>query len=125
MKQTQEEAAAAAAAQLRELLGEARGMVKDLTGLLRQVREVTAAGTRDAEKAAAAVCESEVAQFYEQIQKAMNLAAESLNDSVEKARDVIIAQLQVSRLERLPDGTAKIYFESNGRFKTDGEVKVR
>lgn len=125
MKQTQEEAAAAAAAQLRELLGEARGTVKDLTLLLRQIREATAQGTRDAEKAAAAVCESEVAQFYEQIQQAMNAAAASLNDSVDKAREKIIQQLQVSRLERLPDGTSRIYFLDNGRFMTDGKVKTR
>lgn len=125
MKQTQEEAAAAAAAQLRELLGEARGMVKDLTQLLRQLRETTAQGTRDAAAAAAKVCESEVAQFYEQIQEAMNKAAAELNESVGRARADVIAQLQLSHIERLPDGSARVYFESNGRFITDGKVKTR
>lgn len=122
MKGAQPGTADAVAEQLRELLGEARGAVKDLTLLLRQIREATTQGAIAAGKAAHEAFESEMDEAFKQIQDTMNGHAAELNRGVARAREHVMSSLVVSRLEPRPGGKYAVIFEQDKQFVEDGEV---
>jgi hypothetical protein len=100
--------------ELRELIREAHGAIKDMERLLRDFRQAGREGAEQGRTAAQEAAKAEMARFQEHIQGQMDEAARDLNRAVEAARMQVIKQLTVSELESGPDGKGlKVKFAGN------------
>jgi hypothetical protein len=107
--------AAAAAAELRELIREAHGATKDLARVLREVRQVITGGAAQAAQAAQAASDEELRRYSRHLQKEMNRHAADLNAVVSRAQTHIIEALMISHLEADPDHPGRMRFMFKGR----------
>lgn len=101
--------------QLRALVQEAHGVIKDLRGALREARKIAADMVAAFEKTA----NDEIMQFSNWMASESNRQAASLNEAVEVARTEITRQLTTTKLILDPVGD---HFEvqfSNGMFLDD------
>lgn len=124
MKQTSEAKAETVAAELRDLIREAHEAIKDMTGLLREFRQIIATGEQRGRDACAESADAELRKWYEHVQAEMNRNAASLNKAVEAARDAVVQQLTVSYLEPTADGKLKLCWKA-GKFDEQAEVVER
>lgn len=106
----------------REQIAEARGLAKDLNGLLRQARELKANLIREVEETAAKTAMAEMERFINHLQKQMNHSSTELNEGIARAREHILKSLTLARLvpdNRDGDRGLKFVFEANGHFDDD------
>ena len=101
--------------ELRELIAEANGAVKDLRQVLAEVRQASGRAVRDVEQVMSERGAEEMNALSRHLQKEMDRYATVLNHSVNRAREHIIKCLQVSRLEETADGQMRIYFDGPAR----------
>lgn len=92
------------AAELRELIREAHGAIKDLDRLLAQARQVIRDGAVQARDAAHRATEEELDSFAERWQAEADRHAVSLNEAVKAARLQILKQLMIAELEPMEGG---------------------
>jgi uncharacterized protein YukE len=108
--------------QLRELITEARGILKDLRAEIREARGLAGQAADDAH----AKIQEELRKAFTSFQKDMNQAAADLNESVDQARNEIVKQLTISKLERIPgDPNALRITFAQHKFETDGQITER
>lgn len=105
--------------ELRALIREAHGAAKDLSGLLRECRELRAGLIREVGEAAHQEASDQLQRFARHLQGEMNDHAARLNASVRRAQDHIVKSLALARLERDGDGGLKFTFEGGARFDDD------
>lgn len=105
--------------ELRELIREAHGVIKDGTRLLREIRQASAATAEQARAAAHDAAVAEMAAFQVHIQRDMDRSARDLNRAVEAARVQVVKALTVKMLETGPDGTG-IVATFGGNLFDDG-----
>ena len=98
---------------LRELLRETHGAIKDMERLLREMREAIRGGTAAARLAAHEAAVAEMGRFQEHVQRELDLSAKGLNKAVQRARSQIIDQLTVKHAESIPGGGTRITFAGN------------
>lgn len=98
---------------LRELVREAHGAMKDLERLLRQVREAARDGANQAREAAEEAAIAVMKEFERHIQREADIMAHDLNRAVQAARNQIIDQLTVDYAEPMPGGGTRVKFKGN------------
>ena len=100
--------------ELRELIREAHGAIKDMERLLRDFRQAAREGAEQGRAAAQEAAKAEMDRFNEHLQGQMDAAAKDLNRAVEAARMHVVKQLTVSELESGPDGKGlRVKFAGN------------
>lgn len=102
-----------AAEELRELVREAHGAIKDMERLLRDIRQASREGTEQARTAAQEAAKAEMAKFQEHIQGQMDDAAADLNKAVDAARMHVVKQLTISEIEQIPGQGTRVKFAGN------------
>lgn len=102
-------------AQLRELIREAHGAVKDLRAAIRDAKALAAVAADAAALAAHDAAAEEMQRGADHLQREMNQQATQLNRAVQAARRHIVAQLATAWLEP-PD--------ESGRFQIKFEVPL-
>lgn len=104
--------------ELRALIREAHGAAKDLSGLLRECRELRAGLLREVGEAAHQEAGDQLARFARHLQQQQNDHATYLNGAVERAQKNIVRALTLARAEPDDSGGLKFTFEG-GKFKDD------
>lgn len=108
-----------AAEQLRELIREANGAIKDLRQVLREVRQAVAGAADEAAAAAAEAGSSELRRYSNHLQEEMNRQSAELKEAVDKARARIIRMLALKAITS-PDNGKTIRAEfAAGNFDSD------
>jgi hypothetical protein len=97
------------AEQLRELLAEAHGVIKDLRAGIREARDEA----KNAAANAATAANEELARFGRHLQKELNRHTADLQTDVDRAQRNVIDQLTLAELERVP-GTQTLKFRFGG-----------
>lgn len=108
----------AAAAELRELIREANGSIKELARLLRECRSVIASGAEQARTAAGEAGNQELNRYTRHLQAEMNRHTASLAEAVDKARSDVIRSLTLKSIRRGPDGNLQAIWAA-GNFDAD------
>ncbi len=106
--------AAAAAAELRELIREAHGATKDLARVLREIRQAIAGGAAQAAQAAQAAGNAELGRYSRHLQREMNQQSAELNAAIARAQQNIIDALVISHVEQDPDVPGRLRFTFRG-----------
>lgn len=99
-----------AASELRELVREAHGAIKDMERLLRDIRQASRDGTEQARTAAQEAAKAEMTKFRDHIQAQMDDSARDLNRAVEAARLHVVKQLTITEVEQLPGSGSRVKF---------------
>lgn len=112
-----------AAAELRELIREANGAVKDLRQVLREVRETIASGAQRPAEASAEAGNRELDRYSRHLQKVMNEQSAQLKRAVDDARNRVVKMLMISELRVDPGsgpGEARLLVRwADGDFDPD------
>lgn len=91
-------------AELRGLIREGHGVIKDMNRLLREYRNAAADAAGQARQAAAEAASEEMTRASRHIQAEMNRHAKDLNRAVQAARVQVVKALTVRTLDAGPDG---------------------
>lgn len=106
-----------AAAELRELIREANGAVKDLRQVLREVRQAVAGAAAEASAAAVTAGDATLKKYERHIQQEMDVHTADLKESVQRARRQIVGMLMLKEVQAGPDnGTVLTKWAVNGNF---------
>lgn len=97
------------ATELRELLREAHGVIKDLRAGIREAR----AEAENAAANAANAANDQLARFGRHLQKELNRHTADLQADVERAQKSVMQQLMLAEMERVP-GTQQVRFRFAG-----------
>ena len=104
--------------ELRELIREGHGVIKDMTALLREFRRLAADGAEQSRAAARQAANAEIKRFSAHIQGEMDRQARELNKAVQAAREHVVKTLLVKSIEELPGGGLRASF--TGSLFDDG-----
>ena len=99
--------------ELRELIREGHGVIKDMTALMREFRKLAADGAEQSRAAAQQAADTEISRFSAHIQGEMDRHARELNKAVQAARQQVVKALLVKSIEEMPGGGLKASFTGN------------
>jgi hypothetical protein len=113
------------AAELRELVREAHGAIRDLDRLLADYRRILREGAEEARQAAFKAADAEIARFGSHLEDEARRVGETIQQSIGRARAHIMEHLMISTLETMPDGRIKISFATGGDDDDERVAEVR
>jgi hypothetical protein len=115
------------AEQLRELIREANGVVKDLSRLLREYKQLTADPVKQLTDAMTEAARDQMRRADREIQQSINQSSADLNKAVARAREIIMKQLTLSTLEIVNDEAGqpmemRVKWANEGAFNEHAEL---